>query len=112
VARQSRACQTAACSAPVPPGLLRHGVCLSHYLDDAFTRVARTLQLCQQGQPLDSGTLVWLTEQGDLAVRLLSQDALGQYSDQRSKLLELLLCLANVQEYIRHHSVSKSISQR
>jgi hypothetical protein len=108
VARQSRACQTAACSAPVPHGLIRHGVCLSHYLDDAFTRVSRTLELCQQGHPLDSGTLDWLTEQGDLAVRLLSQDGLAQFSNQRSELLELLLCLANVQECVRHHPVSKS----
>jgi hypothetical protein len=105
---QSRACQTAACSAPVPSSLVRHGVCLSHYLDEAFTRVARTLQLCQQGQPLDSGTLEWLADQGDLAVRLLSQDGMTKVSDERVKLLELLLCLANVQEYVRHHSVSKS----
>jgi hypothetical protein len=105
---QSRACQTAACSAPVPASLTRHGVCLSHYLDDAFTRVARTLELCQQGQPIDSGTLEWLTDQGDLTVRLLSQDGMTKVSDERVKLLELLLCLANVQEYVRHHSVSKS----
>jgi hypothetical protein len=105
---QSRACQTAACSAPVPASLTGHGVCLSHYLDSAFTRVTRTLQLCQQGQPLDSRTLEWLTDQGDLAVRLLSQDSLAKFSDERAKLLELLLCLANVQEYVRHHSVSKS----
>jgi hypothetical protein len=77
-------------------------------LDEAFTRVARTLQLCQQGQPLDSGTVEWLTDQGDLAVRLLSQDGMTKVSDERVKLLELLLCLANVQEYVRHHSVSKS----
>ncbi len=110
MAWQSRACQTAACSAPVPPGLIRHGVCLSHYLDDAFTRVARTLERCQHGHPLDSGTLEWLTDQGDLAVRLLSQDGMGmaKLSGERTKLLELLLCLANVQEYVRHHSVSKS----
>jgi hypothetical protein len=77
-------------------------------LDDAFTRVARTLEVCRHGQPLDSATLEWLTNQGDLAVRLLSQDGMTKVSDERTKLLELLLCLANVQEYVRHHSVSKS----
>jgi hypothetical protein len=64
--------------------------------------------MCRQGRALDSSTLEWLVEQGDLAVRLLSQDSLPKFSDERSKLLELLLCLANVQEYVRHHSVSKS----
>ena len=105
---QSRSCQTDACSAPVPATLSRHGVCLSHYLDDAFTRVARTLAICQQGQALDAETVDWLAEQGDLAVRLLSQDRGKKLTEERTKLLELLLCLANVQEYVRHHSVAKS----
>ena len=108
MARQSRACRTAACSAPIPPGLGRHGVCLGHYLEDAFTRVAQTLELCQQSQPLDSETIDWLIEQGDLAVRLLSEDSMAKLSEERTKLLELLLCLANVQEYLRHHAVSKA----
>jgi len=107
--RQSRACQTAACSAPVPRGLSRHGVCLDHYLEDAFTRVAQTLELCQQSQFLSPETIDWLIEQGDLAVRLLSEKGMAKFSEERSKLLELLLCLANVQEYVRHHSVSKVI---
>lgn len=107
--RQSRACQAAACSAPVPPGLSRHGVCVNHYLDDAFTRVAQTLEFCQQGEPLDAETIDWLIEQGDLAVRLLSEKGMAKLSEERTKLLELLLCLANVQEYVRHHSVSKAM---
>jgi len=106
--RQTRACQAAACSAPVPPGLRQHGVCLSHYLDDAFTRVAQTLELCQIGQPLEPETVDWLIEQGDFAVRLLSGGGMAKSSEERAKLLELLLCLANVQEYVRHHSVSKA----
>jgi hypothetical protein len=84
-------------------------VCLNHYLGDAFTRVAQTLELCQQGQPLDRETIDWLIEQGDLAVRLLSEKGMAKLSQDRAKLLELLLCLANVQEYVRHHSVSKAV---
>jgi hypothetical protein len=103
-----RACRTAACSAAVPIGLSGHGVCLSHFLDDAFTRVAQTFELCQQGQPLDSDTIDWLIEQGDLAVRLVSGQGMAKLSEERTKILELLLCLANIQEYVRHHSVSKA----
>jgi hypothetical protein len=77
-------------------------------LDDAFTRVAQTLALCQLGQPLGTETVDWLIEQGDLAVRLLSGGGMAKSSEERAKLLELLLCLANVQEYVRHHSVSKT----
>ncbi len=107
MAPQSRTCQTAACSKRVPAGLAGYGVCLSHYLDDAFTRVAKTIELCKQGQPIDSATLDWLIEQGDFAVRMLSRRDPGEPLEQRAKMLELLLCLANAQEYIRHHSISK-----
>jgi hypothetical protein len=107
--RQFRACQMAACSAPVPLGLDGHGVCISHYLREAFTRVSGTLELCQRSQPLDSETVDWLIEQGALAVRLLSGNGMAKSSEERTELLELLLCLANVQEYVRHHAVSEAI---
>lgn len=103
---QPRTCQAAACSKPVPLCLSRQGVCLGHHLDAAFTRVAQALHTCQQGQPIDASTIDWMTEQGDLAVKLLSQKNVANYSEDRAKLLELLLCLANVQEYVRHHSVA------
>jgi hypothetical protein len=70
--------------------------------------VAQLLEICQEGHPLDSETIEWLIEQGDLAVRLLSQPGMARLSEDRAKLLELLLCIANVQEYVRHHSVSKA----
>jgi hypothetical protein len=72
-------------------------MCLDHYLDEAFTGATRALQICQEGQSLDSRTVHWLAAQGDMAVRLLS-NASAESSDQRSRLLELLLCLAHVQE--------------
>ena len=81
----------------VPQTLTQQGVCLGHYLDEAFTRVSRALELCRRGQPLDPAVLDWLLEQGDFTVRLLSRNDLMQSSEQRSRLLELLLCLANVQ---------------
>jgi hypothetical protein len=108
MALQVRACQIDACSERVPQTLTQQGVCLGHYLDEAFTRVSGALELCRRGQPLDSAVLDWLLEQGDFAVRLLSRDDLMQSSEQRSRLLELLLCLANVQEYVRRHAVSKT----
>jgi hypothetical protein len=107
VTPQVRVCQIDACSERVPASLIRHGVCLSHYLDDAFTHVAEALELCRQGQPLDSHTVDDLFEQGDFAVQLLAKEGLVRSSEQRAKLLELLLCLANIREYVRHHLVSK-----
>jgi hypothetical protein len=102
-----RTCQVDACRERVPATLHRHGVCLSHYLDDVFTRSAAALQLCQRGERVDPRTVDWLQSQGDFAVRLLSKNDLLLSLEERSRLLELLLCLTNIQEYVRKHSLSR-----
>lgn len=103
----SRNCQFDACCKPVPGVLGQHGVCLDHYLDEAFTQTADALRLCQQGEPLESRTIEWLLAQGDFTVHLLAKSSNMQSLQQRSRVLELLLCLTNVHEYLRHHSVSR-----
>ena len=103
----NRHCQIDACCKPVPTVLAQQGVCLDHYLDEAFTQTAAALRLCQQGQPLDPRTIDWLLAQGDFTVQLLAKSNNMQSLQQRSRVLELLLCLTNVHEYLRHHSVSK-----
>jgi hypothetical protein len=84
-----------------------HGVCLSHYLDEAFTRVSAALNSCSRGQRLDPPTANWLRAQGDFAVQLLASGGAGISNEQRGRLLEFLLCLANAQDYIRKHSSAK-----
>lgn len=106
VATQIRTCRTDTCAAPVPLLLSRHGVCLNHYLDDVFTRVTGALEDCQRGQALDSRTLRWLQAQGDMAVRLLSNGN-SEPAGQRSRLLELLLCLGNVQQCVKNRGCPK-----
>ncbi len=77
------------------------GVRLTHYLDDMFTRdFRRSEERCRQGEPPDGRTLNWLSQQGDLTVTLLSGDG-PESSEDRSRLLELLLCLANLHESLR-----------
>jgi len=101
-----RACQIDACSERVPPSLSQQGVCLSHYLDEAFTRIASALATCRRGEPLDSRTIEWMTKQGDFAVRQLSNGS-HHSSEERARLLELLLGLANLREYTRQEGVAK-----
>ena len=103
VLTQTRVCRVGACSAPVPIPLHRQGVCLTHHLDEIFTRVSAVQQRCQQGETPDSRTVHWLGQQGDLAVRLLSGDGTSS-SEERTRLLELLLCLANLHECLRRRA--------
>jgi hypothetical protein len=83
------------------------GICLSHYLEQAFTRVSKAQESCSRGEPLDNQTAAWLKAQGDFAVQMLASSGMTQTSDQRARLLDLLLCLANANELMRQNSVSK-----
>ena len=105
---QIRVCQIDACSEVVPIALAPQGICLIHYLEEAFTRVDSALTFCQSGGMPDSSTLDWLLLQGDFAVALLSKKDGVRSSDQRGRLLELLLCLANVRECLRQRAASNA----
>jgi hypothetical protein len=100
VITQTRACRMGACSAPIPASLIRQGTCLAHYLDEVFTRISAVQERCRQKELPDSRTVNWLSQQGDLAVTLLSGGG-PHSSEDRTRLLELLLCLANLHESIR-----------
>ena len=105
VATQVRACRVGACSTPIPQTLNRQGVCLTHYLDEVFTRLSAVEERCRQNEFLDARTLTWLRQQGDFAVTLLSGDV-PDYCEDRTRLLELLLCLANLHESLRRSQSS------
>jgi hypothetical protein len=97
VSTQVRVCRVGACSAPIPLTLTSQGVCLNHYLDEVFTRISAVQERCRHREMPDSRTLSWLSRQGDLAVTLLSSVG-PNFSEDRTRLLELLLCLANLHE--------------
>lgn len=100
-----RSCQVAGCDQAVLPTLAREVLCLDHFLEQALVRLRAALELCRQGQPLDRHTLDWLLADADFAVQSLSLNGRTHTAAQRANLLEVLLCLANLQEYLRHHSV-------
>jgi hypothetical protein len=95
----------AGCSLSVPQALAQEVLCLDHYIEEAFKHLRAALELCQQCRPVDPHVLDWLLADADFAVQSLSQDGRTHTGAQRDKLLELLLCLTNLQEYLRHHSV-------
>jgi hypothetical protein len=106
-ATQTRTCQVGACSEKVHSNLGAQGMCLSHYLEEAFTRVSKAVASCERGEALDRQTSAWLKAQGDLAVQILASGGMMKTSDERARLLDLLLCLANANECMRQLSVSK-----
>ena len=100
-----RSCRVVGCAVRVPGVLVQEALCLDHYIEQVVTRLQAAIELCQQGRQVDPETLDWLLTDADFVVQSLSQNGHGHTPAQREKLLELLLGLANLQEYLRHHSV-------
>ena len=105
VTRPYRSCRVLGCGQDVPAPLAQEALCLDHYIEHASARLRAALELCQQCQPVDGHILDWLLADADFAVQALCQDARTHSPGQRENLLELLLGLTNLQEYLRHHSV-------
>jgi hypothetical protein len=94
------------CAQGVPPALTRESLCLDHYIDQAFARLQAALELCHRGGAVEAGTLDWLFNDAEFAVQSLCQNGFTPSAAQRVRVLELLLGLTNLREYLRHHSIA------
>jgi hypothetical protein len=99
----ARPCHVAGCNGEVLPFLMRDGVCLNHFVEMAIERAELIRGSCLQSQPIDQETIDWLLGEARHVAQVLSASDSGCHDDQ---VLELLLCLANLQDYIKHHSVA------
>lgn len=100
------ACRVEGCAENVPPTLGRERLCLNHFLEQMLARSQRALDHCQKGEPLDAETLEWFFDDAQYLVLWLSRNAEKQQAPLREKMLDVMLCLANLEHYLRHHSVS------
>ncbi|MGB6200450.1 MAG: hypothetical protein WA871_04825 [Candidatus Acidiferrales bacterium] len=102
-------CQIIECQRDVAPALAVHGVCVGHFLEMVLVRLDVALVLCQEGKPVEAGQFDWLLSQGDFAARALAKDGGAADPVERTRLLELLLCLANLHEYAQQHSIDATL---
>jgi hypothetical protein len=100
-----RTCHVEGCKVGVPGALEKEGSCLSHYLEEAFRKLGTATEDFQRGQDVDCNAMDWLLAQVDFVVEWLAEEDTDLDSDQRSRLLELLLGVANLNEYVRHGTV-------
>jgi hypothetical protein len=98
-------CHAEGCEFQVPGGLAREGLCLDHYLEIAFRRLRDAIERTRMEQEVEGTTLDWLLAQVDFTVQSLAEDDGTQDTNQRTRLLELLLGVANLNEHIRHRAV-------
>lgn len=101
-----RICRKRPCANLIPPSLSREQMCLDHFLDDAFVRTNETLQRFHQGLPISPQLLERLLSDALTVVKNLEEGAADPKPEERERMLELLLSLANLHEYAAHHAIS------
>ena len=100
-----RECNRAGCAKLIPSALAPTQLCLDHFLDEASVRAERAFENCQQGHSLQSDELEWLLSDALAIVKNLEEKAGDPQPQHRDRMLELLLKLANLHEYVAHHSI-------
>ena len=99
-------CRRTPCSNLIPQSLVEEEVCLEHFLDEAFNRVDEAMEQCREGRPIDAPRLQRLLTDALAIVNNLEEDANDPNSEERDRMLELLLSLANVHECAAHNAIS------
>ncbi len=98
----SRTCHSGDCRTEVPSGFNDGGLCFEHYLQAAMCKLDTSVSRFRDGRGVDRATLEWLIVQVEFVVEAIDNDASSLTGDQKARLLELLLGIANLTEYIRH----------
>jgi hypothetical protein len=98
-------CRRSPCSKSIPIALVSEQLCLDHFLDEAFVRTDHTFDRCREGRAINATDLERLLADSLAIVKNLEEGAGEADPAQRDKMLELLLILANLHEYVVQHSV-------
>ena len=98
-------CRRAGCPSSIPAALANEQLCLEHFLDDAFLRTDQTFGRCREGRAMNPADVEWLLSDALAIVKNLEEKASDPQPQHRDRMLELLLKLANLHEYVAHHSV-------
>jgi hypothetical protein len=94
-------CRRALCANSIPPALASEQLCLVHFLDEASLRANHTLDRCRQGRDLDRKDIEWLLTDALAIVKNL-EESNAEDSEHRERMLDMLLILANLHEYVAH----------
>lgn len=97
-----RTCGSQGCQVEVPEAFGAAILCPEHYVAEATQRLDAAKDTFLSGRGVDGETLDWLLAQVDCVVETIGDENLTLGEEQRSKLLELLLGIANLNECLHH----------
>jgi len=98
-------CHIEGCRKEIPAALAAECLCLDHFVELAIQRADQVRARCLEAEPVDEATLDWLLDDAPNTIHALSDGAFDRDPTDNEKVLELLLCLANLQDYVAHHSL-------
>lgn len=101
----ARRCNVDGCGKEILPALTVDGVCLDHFLEMVIERADQVRARCIEAGLVDEEILAWLLADAPNTVHALAQGQFDRDPADNEKVLEILLCLANLQDYITHHSL-------
>ena len=100
--KHQQTCCSEGCEMKVLGQMNNRDLCLEHYLSEATEKLDTTADCFRCGLGVDDETMDWMLLQVDFVVETIGNDSLDLSEDDRSKLLQLLLSVANLNEFIRH----------
>jgi hypothetical protein len=96
-------CRIVGCPDSVPPALTQEALCMEHYLEGAMHQLETAAALCREGHPIQEEALDQLKMQAEFAVQFLADGSADDTSTKKEQLLQFLLGLANLHQYLSHH---------
>ena len=97
------ACQVEGCAKQVPAALNPDVLCMAHYMDGAMEQLEVAAAQCREGRPVPPVDLDRLRTQADCAVQFLADRRMDNDLREKERMLQFLLGLANLHEYLSHH---------
>ena len=102
--RTKFSCKMHECTQPVPPPLGSELLCVDHFLELALCSLEHVAGQCRDCQPIDPAALNQLGLRAESAIHFLACDSADKSHIQKERMLNFLLGLANLHQYLCHHA--------
>jgi hypothetical protein len=97
----SSVCRMEGCGQHVPDQLMHDRLCLEHFVEHTYARAQHAVESYQQDLPFRLDAVQWMFEDAKFSLMALLRESDRPY---REGLSELMVCLANLHEYVRYHA--------
>ena len=102
-------CRMEGCGQRVPAQLAQERLCLDHFVEHTYVRAQHAVQGYQEDLPFCLEAVEWMFEDAKFSLMAMVRDTDRPY---RENLCELMVCLANLREFVRSHAADEAAAVR